>query len=59
MVIGDFNSKVQEPDNEEETDWIGEHTFCAGDDTTWQQSEEVENNRKGYLTPADNSNVYR
>ena len=29
--MGDFNARLQEPDNEEETEWMGEHT--ARDDT--------------------------
>ena len=43
MVAGDFNARLQEPDNEEEEEWIGEHTFAKGQEVTWQQSEEVEN----------------
>ena len=47
--MGDWNAKVQEPENEEEEQWIGPHTFSKGDDTTWQQSEEVETNRESLL----------
>ena len=46
VIIGDFNARLQEPDNEEESEWIGEHTFAKGSETTWQQTPEVEENRE-------------
>ena len=48
-LAGEWNAKVQEYENEEEAIWIGKHTFCRSDDTTWQQSEEVEANREDFL----------
>ena len=49
LIIGDWNAKVQEADTEEEQQWIGEHTFCKGTETTWQQTEGVEENREALL----------
>ena len=40
--MGDFNARLQEPDNEEEAEWIGPHTYDRGK----QQSIEVENNKE-------------
>ena len=37
---------MQEAENEEETQWIGPHTFARNQGTTWQQSEEVEEHRR-------------
>ena len=49
LVMGDWNAKIQEADNEEEEKWIGPYTFGKGEETTWEQSEEVENNREHLL----------
>ena len=47
--MGDWNAKIQEADNEEEEQWIGNHTFDKGEETTWQQTLGVEENREGLL----------
>ena len=43
LIIGDFNARLQEPEDEEEEEWIGEHTYAKGQPTTWQQSDEMAN----------------
>ena len=49
LLIGDWNAKLQEPDNEEEAQWIGGHTFDKGASTTWTQAEGTEENREALL----------
>ena len=57
LVMGDFNARLQEPDNEEEAEWIGPHTFSVGDNTTWNQSTDVEDNREHLLELCRNNNL--
>ena len=49
LLLGDWNARLQEAENEEEEQWIGEHTFGKHTDTTWQNSEEVTDNREALL----------
>ena len=49
LLIGDWNAKLQEPDNEEEAQWIGGHKFDKGASTTWTQAEGTEENREALL----------
>ena len=49
IIMGDFNAKIQEPDNEEEEEGFGQFTFGKGTPATWTQSDEVESNREHML----------
>ena len=46
MIIGDFNAKIQECENEEEENIFGAHTFGKGTPTTWEQTAHTIHNRE-------------
>ena len=49
MIMGDFNARLQEAENEEEEHIFGKHTFAAGSPITWNIDIYKTNNRNKLL----------
>ena len=57
LIMGDWNARLQEAENEEEELWIGPHTFDRNNETTWQKSDEVSCNRELMLETCRTHNL--